>query len=75
MNNLDRFKLAMRRDPLEAATLALQFSAGCGSKANAWAWAENAVAAAKEAGVTLDPGTLSWPELDQMEAQLKAAQP
>lgn len=73
MNNLDRFKLAMRRDPLEAAALALEFSAGCGSKANAWAWADNAVEAAAKAGVTLDPGTLSWPELDSMQSQLDAA--
>ena len=73
MNNLDRFKVALRDDPLEAAALAIEYSAGCGSKSAAWGWADRAVAAAASAGVKLDPGTLSWPELDQMEAQLKAA--
>lgn len=73
MNNLDRFELAMRRDPLEAAALALEFSAGCGSRARAWDWANSAIAAAEKAGVTLDPGSLSWPELDTMWAQLEAA--
>lgn len=34
-------------NPIEAVKLALQASAGCGSKANAWAWARDAVSAAK----------------------------
>jgi hypothetical protein len=75
MNNQDRYQLALRRDPLEAAALALNFSAGCGSKLAAWNWADRAVEAAAKAGVTLDPGNLSWPELDQMDAQLKAVRP
>ena len=73
MNNVDKFKLALRGDPLEAARLALEFSSGCSSKANAWAWANNAKEAAARVGVTLDAGDLSWPELDRMEAQLDAA--
>lgn len=75
MNNNDRFELAMRRNPLEVASLAIQFSSGCGSRNNAWNWANAAVDAAKQAGVTLDPGTLSWPELQSMQSQLEAAQP
>lgn len=31
--------------------------------------------AAAKAGVTLDAGSLSWPELDRMDAQLKAVRP
>lgn len=75
MNNQDRFKLALRRDPLEAAALALDFSAGCGSNANAWAWADDAKKAAAQRGVTLDAGDLSWPELDKMRRQLEEARP
>ncbi len=75
MNNNDRYKIALRTDPLEAAALALQFSAGCGSRNNAWAWAKDAITAAAVAGVTLDPGNLSWPELDAMTKQLQAARP
>lgn len=71
MNNNDRFELALRRDPLEAAALAIQFGANKGSNAGAWAWAKEAVRAAAEAGITLDCGTLSWPEWDLMETQLK----
>lgn len=70
MNNNDRYQLVMRKDPLEAAKLALEFSAGCGSKSAAWRWADMAVEAAAKAGITLNPGTLSWPELDSMEEQL-----
>ena len=33
------------RKPIEAARVALRASAGCGSKANAWAWADDAVKA------------------------------
>ena len=73
MNNNDKFRLAMRRDPLEAAALALEFSAGCASRANSWAWADEAVKAAAQAGVALDVGSLSWPELDSMTKQLEAA--
>ena len=73
MNNNDRFTIALRKSPLEAAALAIEFSAGCGSKSAAWIWAYRAIDAAKQAGVTLDPGHLSWPELDSMTAQLEAA--
>ena len=73
MNNMDKFKLALRRDPLEAAALALDFADGCGSKGNAHAWADNAVEAAAKASVTLDKGSLSWPETDAMRQQLEAA--
>ena len=75
MNNNDRYQLAMRRSPLEAAALAIQFSGGCGSKSAAWHWAYRAVDAAAEAGVKLDCGSLSWPELDRMERQIQAARP
>ena len=75
MNNNDRFTIAMRTNPLEAAEIAIDFSAGCGSRANAWSWANRAIDAAREAGVTLDAGNLSWPELDSMKAQLKAVRP
>lgn len=72
MNNNDRYKLALRRDSLEAAALAIDYSAGCGSKSAAWDWANRAKEAAAQAGVTLDCGDLSWPELDRMEDQLRA---
>lgn len=75
MNNNDRYALALRSDPLGAANLALHFSAGCGSKRRAWDWADAAKTAAAKAGVTLDAGSLSWPELDRMDAQLKAVRP
>jgi hypothetical protein len=75
MNNNDRYTIAMRTDPLEAASLAIEFSSGCGSKSAAWNWADRAIAAAARAGVTLDAGNLSWPELDSMKAQLKAVRP
>ena len=73
MNNNDRYTIALRTDPLEAAALAIEFSFGCGSKSASWIWADRAITAAAQAGVTLDAGNLSWPELDSMEAQLKAA--
>ncbi len=75
MNNNDRYTIAQRRDPLEAAALAIECSAGCGSKSAAWTWADRAVFAASLAGVTLDPGSLSWPELESMQRQLDEAQP
>ena len=73
MNNFDRFDAAKSSDPLDAAALALQFSAGCGSKSAAWNWADRAVQAAAEAGVKLDGGRASWPDLDAMTDQLAAA--
>ena len=74
MNNFDRYDQAMRTDPLEAAALALTFASGCGSKANCWNWADRAISAAKQAGVTLDPGRASWPDLPGMTDQLTASQ-
>lgn len=73
MNNNDRFNKALDTDPLEAAALAIQFSGSCGSRRNAWNWAEDAVRAASSVGVVLNPGHASWPDLDAMERQLKAA--
>ena len=75
MNNNDRYQIALRTDPLEAAALALQFSAGCGSRARAWDWAKDAIDAAAEGGVELDAGNLSWPDLDAMTKQLQAPHP
>ena len=74
MNNFDRFDQALRRDPLEAAALALDFSAGCGSRANAWNWADRAISAAEMAGIVLDPGRANWPDLGAMTDQLTAAE-
>ena len=74
MNNFDRYDKALAIDPLEAATLALTFASGCGSKANCWNWADRAISAAKQAGVTLDPGRARWPDLPGMTDQLTAAQ-
>ena len=50
MNNNVRFTIAMLIDPLEAASLAIEFSSGCGSKSAAWNWADRAIAAAARAG-------------------------
>ena len=74
MNNNDRYEIALRRNPLEAAALAIQFADGCGSKRAAWNWAAAAVKAAAQAGVTLDGGSLSWPDTAAMTNQLTAAQ-
>lgn len=74
MSNAERFDQAIdRKDYLGAALLATGFSAGCASKNNAWNWAEDACRAAALAGVTIDPGKGRWPDLDKMEAQIKAA--
>ena len=73
MNNNERFETAMRRDPKEAAALAIQFASGCGSKSAAWSWADDAVKAAAEAGIALNPGRASWPDLGAMTDQLAAA--
>jgi len=74
VNNNDRYEVALRRDSLEAAALAIQFTDGCGSKAAAWSWADRAVKAAAEVGVALAPGSLSWPDTVAMTDQLAAAQ-
>lgn len=74
MSNAERYDQAIESGAyFEAAMLAIGFSAGCGSKARAWDWAEEAVKAAALAGVTLDPGRGRWPDLDKMEAQIEAA--
>lgn len=74
MSNAERYDQAIESGGfLEAALLATGFSAGCASRNNAWNWAEAACRAAAMAGVTLDPGRGRWPDLDKMEAQIKAA--
>ena len=73
MNNRDRFYQALRSDPLEAAALAIRFASGCGSKAAAWDWAGAAGDAARQAGIALNPGRASWPDLSAMTDQLAAA--
>ena len=73
MNNFEKYDDALARDPLEAAALAIQFASGCGSKSAAWSCADNAVKAAAEAGIALNPGRASWPDLDAMTDQLAAA--
>ena len=75
MNNNDRYNKALRTNPREAAALAIEFSAGCGSRSNAWNWAHLACAAAAEIGINLDGGSDSWPDLDAMTRQLDAARP
>jgi len=72
VNNNDRYNQALRRNPREAAALAIEFSGGCGSRGNAWNWARAAVEAASQVGITLDPGPDSWPDLDGMQQQLDA---
>ncbi len=73
MNNRDRYDTALEKNPREAASLALDFADGCGSKANAWNWADRARSAAALAGVTLDGGSRSWPDTDAMREQLGEA--
>lgn len=72
MNNFDRYDIALESNPREAASLALDFADGCGSKANAWNWADRAKAAAAKAGIALDGGSRSWPDTDAMRRQLVA---
>lgn len=71
MNNFERFEERLREgDFTGAALLAIEFAGRCGSKANAWAWAERAVEAAAQAGVKLHPGGGRWPDLQGMEERL-----
>jgi hypothetical protein len=72
MRHVDLFQEAIDRgDYVEAARLAIQFGRGKGSRAGAWNWADDAVKAAAQAGISLDPGHLSWPDFDRMEQQLE----
>lgn len=74
MNNNDLFQIEMNNKRYwSAAKLAIQFAYGKSSKSGAWAWARSAQEAANKFGVTLDPGNLSWPDLEGMEGQLDAA--
>ena len=75
MNNNDKYNKALRTNPREAAALAIEFSAGCGSKSSAWNWANAAVDAAAKVGIRLTPGPDSWPDLDTMTRQLDAGRP
>ena len=71
MSNRDLYQKALdAQDWKEAARLALQFAAGKGSRSGCWSWAEEAIASAAKAGITLAPGNLSWPDLEGMEKQL-----
>lgn len=76
MTNLDRFNEAVAaRRPIYAAKLALLFSAGCGSRSNAWAWADRAVAALdrqpkRQARLKDALGSAAWPNLKAGEATL-----
>lgn len=76
MTNLDRFNEAvLLRRPIYAAKLALLFSAGCSSRANAWAWADRAVGALKgqpkrQERLKAALGSGSWPNLDAGEKTL-----
>lgn len=72
MNNYDKFMmLKMKKDWVSAALFAIDCGRGKSSKAGAWAWADEAVLCAAEHGIALEPGPLSWPDFDAMEAQLK----
>ncbi len=77
MTNLDRFNEAvLLRRPIYAAKLALLFSAGCSSRANAWAWADRAVDALaaqpkRQARLKAALGTASWPDCKMGEAVLQ----
>ena len=71
MNNNDQFQAAMNeKNYIHAAKLAIEFGRGKSSKSGAWSWADDAIAAAKEAGIELNPGNLSWPDFEAMEKQL-----
>jgi len=71
MNNNDLFQIALnKKDYRRAAELAIQFGEGKASKAGMWAWARDAVDAAAHAGITLDPGNLSWPDFEAMRVKL-----
>ena len=72
MNNNDLFQIEVDGGRhLAAAKLALDFAAGKSSKSGAWAWASSAIEEAAKAGITLDAGHLSWPDLDGMRKQLE----
>lgn len=73
MTNDDRFQEALNdKNYLEAAGLALDFGQGKASKAGAWSWANKAIWAAQQAGITLHPGNLSWPDFDKMSEELNS---
>lgn len=77
MTNLDRFNEALDAGkPVEAAKLALSFSAGCGSRINAWSWANRAVAALdgqtkRQERLKAALGTASWPNLPDAEEAIQ----
>lgn len=75
MSNQDKFQAALnRKDFVGAARLAIEFGQGKSSKSGAWAWADDAVEAAKAAGIDMPTGNLSWPNWDLMEAALLPAE-
>jgi hypothetical protein len=65
-------RIDAQKNPLEAVKLALRASAGCGSKASAWAWADDAVNAAgfhslafsSELRAALDDTPTNFPNVD-----------
>lgn len=74
MTNQDEFNIA--RDAGEykkAAELAIDFGRGKASKSGAWAWADDAVRMAAKAGITLNPGRMSFPDFDKMTQALNAS--
>jgi len=72
MTHSDLFLEALaEKNYIKAAKLAIRFGRGKGSRAGAWDWANDAVKAAAQAGITLDPGYKSWPDFDRMEQQLE----
>lgn len=73
MSNQDQFDAAIAASNfVEAARLAIQFGSHKGSRNGAWNWANDAIEAAQKAGITLNPGRLSWPDFRAMEQQLEA---
>jgi hypothetical protein len=72
MNNNDYFQIEVNKgDHRAAALLALEFAAGKASRSGCWSWANAAIEQAAEIGIELDPGNLSWPDLNSMTNQLK----
>jgi len=61
------------KQPKEAIQMCLSASSGCGSKANAWAWADDAIRAAKEFlpeiadNLSSALGNDPWPNIEEAQ--------
>lgn len=71
MSHNDRFMRAMNEVRyLDAIRLAIQLGEHKNNRNGAWSWADEAVRAAKLAGMELEPGPYRWPDFEAMREQM-----